>query len=95
MAVFLVKKIEENADAAKVTSNIFETFDEAKHPLTVKIFLFATPTLPQSKIVDVKSVPVVEAVEKLIKNIFKIGQLAPESLIMGVVCSIRLITFFV
>jgi len=72
MAVYLVKMIEQSLNGdGKPVSNIFETFDEAKHPLT-------------SKVVDVKSVPPVENVEKMIKNVFKIGQLAPESLIMCV-----------
>jgi hypothetical protein len=71
IATCVVKTIEQNISDGKVVGTIFEAFDEAKHPLT-------------SKVVDVKSVPSIETVEKLIKNVFKIGQLAPESLIMGV-----------
>jgi len=48
----------------------FEVFDESLHPLVTKI-------------ID-NNIPEVEFVEKFIKNIFKVGQLAPESLIMGV-----------
>jgi hypothetical protein len=49
----------------------FEIFDEAKHPLT-------------SKNVDIVSIPTVDTMQQFIKNIFKIGQLAHESLIMAV-----------
>jgi len=48
----------------------FEVFDESLHPLVTKV-------------ID-HNIPEVETVEKFIKNIFKVGQLAPESLIMGV-----------
>lgn len=49
----------------------FEIFDEHKHPLT-------------SKFADVTTIPTTEIIEKYIRGIFKIGQLAPETLIMGV-----------
>jgi len=49
----------------------FEIFDEGNHPLT-------------SKNVDIVSVPSVDTMQQFIKNIFKIGQLAHESLIMAV-----------
>lgn len=49
----------------------FEIFDEQKHPLT-------------SKFADVTNVPSAETIEKYIRGIFKIGQLAPETLIMAV-----------
>jgi len=49
----------------------FEIFDEAKHPLT-------------SKKVDTNNVPPVPLVEKYIRDVYKVGQLAPESLIMAV-----------
>jgi len=71
IAVYVEKTIERNVSEGKTVGTIFEAFDEAKHPLT-------------SKVVDVKTVPSTDMVEKLIKNVFKIGQLAPESLIMGV-----------
>lgn len=48
----------------------FEIFDESAHPLTTKI-------------ID-HNIPDQEVIEKFIKNVFKIGQLAPESLIMAV-----------
>jgi len=48
----------------------FEIFDEQIHPLVTKV---VDPPPPD-----------IELVEKYVKNIFKIGQLAPESLIMGV-----------
>jgi len=69
MGVYIVKLIEESLQ--KGPTKIFDIYEESKHPLT-------------SKVVDVKTLPTNESVEKLIKNIFKIGQLAPESLIMGV-----------
>jgi len=59
--------------ASSVTSDqrkTFEVFDESLHPLVTKI-------------ID-NNIPEAEFVEKFIKNIFKVGQLAPESLIMGV-----------
>jgi len=48
----------------------FEVFDETLHPLVAKV---VDPPPPD-----------IELIEKYVKNIFKIGQLAPESLIMGV-----------
>jgi len=48
----------------------YEIFDESKHPLT-------------SKYADVSTVPSTEAIEKFVRGIFKIGQLAPETLIMA------------
>jgi len=70
MGVYIVKLLEDSLQKS-TTSNIFDIYEESKHPLT-------------SKIVDVKTIPTNESIEKLVKNIFKIGQLAPESLIMGV-----------
>jgi len=49
----------------------FDIFDETKHPLTPKK-------------VDTINVPPLPVVEKYVKDIYKIGQLAPESLIMSV-----------
>lgn len=72
MAMHLVKLIETSHKNNQTTNtHLLEIFDESKHPLT-------------SKVVDTKTVPSPETVEKLIKNIFKIGQLAPETLVMGV-----------
>jgi len=61
-----------SADKSNVDLRItFEVFDESKHPLT-------------SKKVDTNNVPPVPIVEKYIRDVYKVGQLAPESLIMTV-----------
>eukprot|EP01119_Soliformovum_irregulare_P004078 TRINITY_DN15090_c0_g1_i1.p1 TRINITY_DN15090_c0_g1~~TRINITY_DN15090_c0_g1_i1.p1 ORF type:complete len:289 (-),score=70.32 TRINITY_DN15090_c0_g1_i1:129-956(-) len=65
----LIKHMEENPNPPKPGTT--DIFDESKHYLT-------------GKNVDLKEIPEEEAIEKYIKAIFKIGQLAPESLIMGV-----------
>jgi len=67
--------------ASSVTSEqrkLFEIFDESLHPLVTKI-------------ID-NNLPDIEVVEKFIKNIFKVGQLAPESLIMGAAYVERILT---
>lgn len=51
---------------------LFEIFDESSHPLTADKEDFMNP-------------PSIPVIEKHIKDIFRIGQLAPESLIMAVV----------
>lgn len=74
IAIFLVNNIhdmKENGKIDKQLRDVYSTFDESVHPLT-------------SKNVNITDVPSVEVVEKLVKAIFKIGQLAPESLIMAV-----------
>jgi hypothetical protein len=58
---------------------LFEIWDEGKHPIT-------------SKKVDVQNIPPVPLVEKYIRDIFKVGQLAPESLIMAVAYLERIMT---
>jgi len=65
----LIRHMEENPNPPKPGTT--DIFDESKHYLT-------------GKNVDLKEIPDEETVEKFIKAIFKIGQLAPESLIMGV-----------
>jgi len=88
IAVYFVKILHEAKEATKLDKqhrDIYSVFDESTHPLT-------------SKNVNTLDFPSVETVEKLIKAIFKIGQLAPESLIMAVaylerigkVCNYRL-----
>jgi len=74
MAVYLTKKIKSFAEATKEDKqhrDAYSIFDESLHPLT-------------SKNANTVDVPTEEAVEKLVKAIFKVGQLAPESLIMAV-----------
>jgi len=74
IAVYLVKNIHPIEDAGKQDKQLrdfYSTFDESVHPLT-------------SRNVSTVDIPSVDVVEKLVKAIFKIGQLAPESLIMAV-----------
>jgi hypothetical protein len=74
IAVFLVKKLKDYKDATKQDKqhrDIYSVFDESIYPLT-------------SKSANTTDIPSVETVEKLVKAIFKVGQLAPESLIMAV-----------
>jgi len=74
IAVYFSKQIVENKEATKLDKqnrDIYAIFDESVHPLT-------------SKNVNTVDIPSVETVEKFVKAIFKIGQLAPESLIMAV-----------
>jgi len=74
IAVYLVKNIRDYKEATKQDKQYRDTssvFDEALHPLT-------------SKSANTTDIPAVDAVEKLVKAIFKVGQLAPESLIMAV-----------
>jgi len=70
MAEFLCKKMYDEGHCNADFRQQFEIFDETRHPLT-------------SKNADTKTIPSYETVEKYIKNIFKIGQLAHESLVMG------------
>jgi len=78
MANYFKEAIQPCISATLEKKKQFEIFDETLHPLV-------------SKIVD-SELPDIETVEKFIKNIFKIGQLAAESLIMGV-AYIERITF--
>lgn len=74
IAVFLVKNMKDFKDATKQDKqhrDVYAVFDEATYPLT-------------SKNSNTTETPSVETVEKLVKAIFKVGQLAPESLIMAV-----------
>eukprot|EP01118_Nematostelium_gracile_P020435 TRINITY_DN990_c0_g1_i1.p1 TRINITY_DN990_c0_g1~~TRINITY_DN990_c0_g1_i1.p1 ORF type:complete len:290 (-),score=70.48 TRINITY_DN990_c0_g1_i1:89-958(-) len=74
IAVYFVKQINDPSQhnkQDKTHQNNYSIFDESVHPLT-------------SKNVNTTDIPSVETVEKMIKSIFKIGQLAPESLIMAV-----------
>jgi hypothetical protein len=74
VAVFVTNKIMDYNDASRDDRQHRDDcsiFDESHHPLT-------------SKNANTVDVPSIEAVEKLIKAIFKVGQLAPETLIMAV-----------
>jgi len=76
MAVYVHSLIRPLEEYPKPANDIF---DESKHPLT-------------SRNVDLKAIPDSEAIEKFIKSIFKVGQLAPESLIMGIAYLNRALT---
>jgi len=69
MAEYFQKTIKPTMSATNDQRKPFEIFDESVHPLTTKI-------------ID-NNIPDIEVIEKFLKNIFKVGQLAPESLIMG------------
>jgi len=71
LAEYFQKLIQPSDKATKEQRDMFEIFDETKHPL-------------QSKKADTTNVPPLVIVEKYCRDIFKIGQLAPESLIMSV-----------
>jgi hypothetical protein len=73
MAVYVSKTIRDFSEATPLDNQhkeVYSIFDEAAHPIT-------------SKNANTKDVPSVDTVEKYIKGIFKVGQLAPESLIMA------------
>jgi len=74
VAVFLSKTIKDFNDASSLDlkhREEYSIFDESLHPLT-------------NTNANTEDVPSVETVEKLVKAIFKVGQLAPESLVMAV-----------
>jgi len=74
LAVYLVSKIRDTSSMSKEDKQIrdaYSIFDESLHPLT-------------SKSANTIDRPSEDIIEKLLKAIFKVGQLAPESLIMGV-----------
>jgi len=70
MAEYFTKNLKPADQATPEQKKAFDVFDETLHPIITKN-------------VDLKP-PTVEVIEKYIKSIFKVGQLAPESLIMGV-----------
>jgi len=77
MAEYFHNIVKPTSSATPDQKKIYEIFDEAIHPLVTKI-------------ID-NNIPEMELIEKFIKNIFKIGQLAAESLIMGVAYVDRII----
>jgi hypothetical protein len=70
-AEFYFKLIQSPDKANNEEVQTFEIFDERRHPLT-------------SRKVDLVNIPLLLIVEKYIKDIYKVGQLAPEALIMGI-----------
>jgi len=74
IAVFFVKNMKDFKDASKQDKQhreVYSIFDESIHPLTPK----------SANTIDI---PSVDTAEKFVKAVFKVGQLAPESLIMAV-----------
>jgi len=71
MAEFFLKSMKPESEVPKESRELFEIFDEIKHPLT-------------EKKLNTTELPDVNTVESYVKSIFKIGQLAPESLVMAV-----------
>jgi len=76
MAEYFHNLIGPTSSATSDQRKNYEVFDETIHPLVTKI-------------ID-NNIPDMEIIEKFIKNIFKIGQLAPESLVMGVAYTDRI-----
>jgi len=70
MGEYFYNTIKPSSSATSDQRKAFEIFDESVHPLVTKI-------------ID-NNIPEAEMVEKFLKSIFKVGQLAPESLVMGV-----------
>jgi len=70
MADYFSKILKPADEATPEQKKAFDVFDETLHPIITKH-------------VDLKP-PTPEMIEKYIKSIFKVGQLAPESLIMCV-----------
>jgi len=70
MGEYFNKIVKLSSSATGDQKKSYEIFDESLHPLVTKVIDYNIPEL--------------EVIEKFIKNIFKIGQLAPESLVMGV-----------
>lgn len=68
---YIHSQIRPISEITEKQQKVFEIFDEIAHPLT--------KMKPQRDVI-----PPLSAVERLVKDIFKVGQLAPESLIMGV-----------
>jgi len=77
IAEYFYKNIKPSQEATPEFRKQYEVFDETLHPLV-------------SKVADAKP-PDSEIIEKYVKSIFKVGQLAPEALIMGVAYVERII----
>jgi len=74
LAEYLLKLVKTDPPSPQLVikmKSVYEIFDEVKHPVT-------------SKHADTKNVPSVDEIHKYIKSIFKVGQLAAETLIMAV-----------
>jgi len=70
IAEYYFKLLKPTETASPEQRKQFSIFDETLHPIITKT-------------TDSKT-PAIDSMEKYIKSIFKVGQLAPESLIMGV-----------
>mmetsp|Transcript_5609 Transcript_5609/g.7846 ORF Transcript_5609/g.7846 Transcript_5609/m.7846 type:complete len:275 (-) Transcript_5609:54-878(-) len=68
---YFLKCMKDGTNVSDAWRDKYQIFDESQHPLT-------------STHVDTTNLPDIEKVEKHIKSVFKIGQLAHESLIMSV-----------
>jgi len=71
IAEYFTKRISPSDKTSPEERASQEIFDESKYPLT-------------SRKVDVSNSPPLAMVEKYIRDVYKVGQLAPESLIMAV-----------
>jgi hypothetical protein len=71
IALYLEEQMKPQSEETDKQRSLFEIFDEAKYPLT------ASQT-------DTTNIPDEDTMEKHVKNVFKIGQLAHESLVMAV-----------
>jgi len=70
VAEYFVHNMKDTSDCTPELRKMFDVFDETIHPLVTKVLECKKPETV--------------IVEKYVKNIYKVGQLAPEALIMGV-----------
>jgi len=78
IAEYFNNNMKPSQEATPEFRKVYEVFDETLHPLV-------------SKVLDPKQ-PDIELIEKYVKSIFKVGQLAPEALIMGVAYVERIVS---
>jgi len=71
IALYFAQQMKPESEQTDKHRALFEIFDESKYPLS------ASQT-------DTVNIPDIEVLERHVKNVFKIGQLAHESLIMAV-----------
>lgn len=78
VAEYFVHNMKESMESTPELRKMFDIFDETVHPLVTKVL--------EAKIPDV------DLVEKYVKNIYKVGQLAPEALVLGMAYIERIVS---